>query len=115
MFVAAEHMDRLQETHLEGPADLVVEILPPESLGWALGEILRVRAAGIPEYWLIDPEGEQAEFYVLGRQSRAPTGVGRHRGHLSQFGHSGTLAEGGVALETAPHTGCARELGILPG
>ncbi len=71
MFVAAEHMDRLQETHLEGPADLVVEILSPESLGWDRGEkFYEYARAGIPEYWLIDPEGEQAEFYVLGRQSR---------------------------------------------
>jgi len=71
MFVAAEHLDRLRETHLEGPADLVVEILSPESMGRDRGEkFYEYAQAGIPEYWLIDPEGEQAEFYVLKRPGR---------------------------------------------
>ncbi|MGB9775173.1 MAG: Uma2 family endonuclease [Anaerolineae bacterium] len=71
MFVAAEHLDRLRETHLDGPADLVVEILSPESVGRDRGEkFYEYAQAGIPEYWLIDPEGEQAEFYVLGRPGR---------------------------------------------
>ncbi len=71
MFVAKEHLDRLQETHLEGPADLVVEILSPESMGRDRGEkFYEYAQAGIPEYWLIDPEGEQAEFYVLKRPGR---------------------------------------------
>lgn len=71
IFVAAEHQDRLQETHLDGPADLVVEILSPESRSRDRGEkFYEYAQAGIPEYWLIDPEGEQAEFYVLGRQGR---------------------------------------------
>ena len=71
MFVATEHLDRLRETHLDGPADLVVEILSPESMGRDRGEkFYEYAQAGIPEYWLIDPEGEQAEFYVLGRPGR---------------------------------------------
>jgi len=71
MFVAVEHLDRLRETHLEGPADLVVEILSPESMARDRGEkFYEYAEAGIPEYWLIDPEGEQAEFYVLGRPGR---------------------------------------------
>ncbi len=71
MFVATEHLDRLRETHLDGPADLVVEVLSPESMGRDRGEkFYEYAQAGIPEYWLIDPEGEQAEFYVLGRPGR---------------------------------------------
>ncbi len=31
---------------------------------------LRYEAAGIPEYWLIDPQRERAEFYQLDEQGR---------------------------------------------
>ena len=31
LFVASEHLDRLKETHLDGPADLIVEIVSQES------------------------------------------------------------------------------------
>jgi Uma2 family endonuclease len=38
LFVAAAHLDRLQEAYLDGPADLVVEIVSPESAGRDRGE-----------------------------------------------------------------------------
>jgi hypothetical protein len=31
LFVAREHTDRLRETHLEGPADLAIEVISPDS------------------------------------------------------------------------------------
>jgi len=66
LFVAQEHLDRLRKTYLEGPADLVVEIVSPESVGRDRGEkFYEYEAAGVREYWLIDPEREQAEFYRL--------------------------------------------------
>lgn len=74
MFVATEHLDRLQETYLDGPADLVVEVTSPESIGRDRGEkFYEYARAGIPEYWLIDPDGEQAEFYVLDERGRYRT------------------------------------------
>jgi Uma2 family endonuclease len=64
LFVAREHAGRLQETHLDGAADLVVEIISPESVGRDRGEkFYEYERAGIPEYWLIDPQTERAEFY----------------------------------------------------
>jgi Uma2 family endonuclease len=33
LLVAREHLDQLKETYLDGPADLVVEIVSPESAG----------------------------------------------------------------------------------
>ena len=33
LFVAREHLDRLKEAYLDGPADLAVEIVSPESAG----------------------------------------------------------------------------------
>jgi Uma2 family endonuclease len=66
-FVAAAHLDRLKKTYLEGPADLVVEIISPESRARDRGDkFFEYEAAGIPEYWLLDPIREQAEFYQLG-------------------------------------------------
>jgi Uma2 family endonuclease len=64
-------MDRLKETYLEGPADLVVETVSPESMGRDRGDkFYEYRAAGIPEYWLIDPYLRQAEFYRLDAEGR---------------------------------------------
>ena len=76
LFVAKEHLARLQPTLLQGPADLVVEIVSDESVARDRGaKFEEYREAGIPEYWLLDPRVEQAEFYHLderGRYQRAP-------------------------------------------
>ena len=69
LFVAQEHLERLEETHLDGPADLVVEVVSPESAERDRGtKFYEYEKAGIPEYWLIDPQREQAEFYHLDAQ-----------------------------------------------
>jgi len=66
LFVANEHLERLKETYLDGPADLVVEIVSPESAGRDRGEkFYEYERAGIPEYWLINPGIKRAEFYTL--------------------------------------------------
>lgn len=66
LFVATAHLPRLHKTYLDGAADLVVEIISPESIGRDRGEKFReYEEAGIPEYWLIDPEKRRAEFYQL--------------------------------------------------
>ncbi len=71
IFVAQEHLDRLQETYLDGPADLVVEIVSPESIGRDRGEkFYEYAEGGVPEYWLLDPSRRWAEFYQLGKERR---------------------------------------------
>lgn len=66
LFVASEHLDRLRDTYLDGPADLVVEIVSSESVGRDRGDkFYEYEAGGVPEYWLIDPQREWAEFYQL--------------------------------------------------
>ncbi len=71
IFVARENLPRLKETYLDGPADLVVEIVSPESVGRDRGEkFYEYEQAGIPEYWLIDPQTQRAEFYQLDEQAR---------------------------------------------
>jgi len=71
LFIANEHLDRLKEAFLDGPADLVVEVVSPESAGRDRGEkFYEYEAAGIPEYWLIDPVRQQSEFYQLDETGR---------------------------------------------
>src|SRR5690554_1361535 len=55
LFVRNEHLDRLRETFLDGPADLAVEVVSPESVGRDRGEKLYEYArGGVPEYWVVD-------------------------------------------------------------
>ncbi|MCG2767570.1 MAG: Uma2 family endonuclease [Anaerolineae bacterium] len=66
LFVAREHLKRLKQTYLDGPADLAVEIVSPESVGRDRGEkFYEYERGGVPEYWLIDPQTRRAEFYQL--------------------------------------------------
>lgn len=52
--------------YLDCPADLVVEIISQESIERDRGtKFVEYEAAGIPEYWLIDPLRNWAEFYQL--------------------------------------------------
>jgi Uma2 family endonuclease len=66
-FVANEHRSRIKRTHLEGPADIVVEIISPDSRHrdrkTKYGEY---EQGGVREYWLLDQPRKQAEFYQLG-------------------------------------------------
>lgn len=71
IFVAKAHLDRLKSTFVDGPADLVVEVISPESAKRDRGaKFKEYSAAGIPEYWLIDPLVEEAEFYQLDASGR---------------------------------------------
>lgn len=71
LFIAKEHLKRLKETYLDGPADLVVEITSPESRLRDRGEkFAEYELGGVKEYWLLDPEERRADFYVLGEDRR---------------------------------------------
>jgi Uma2 family endonuclease len=50
---------------------LVIEIVSPESVGRDRGEkFVEYEAGGVREYWLIDPDRQQAEFYQLDETGR---------------------------------------------
>jgi Uma2 family endonuclease len=67
LFVAKEHQSRFRELYIDGPADLVVEVISPGGRSRDRVEKFReYQQAGIPEYWLVDPARKEAEFYALG-------------------------------------------------
>lgn len=73
LFVKRENLARLTENRLQGPADLVVEVISTESVGRDRGDkFYEYQAAGIPEYWLFDPRPgmERADFWVLDETGR---------------------------------------------
>jgi Uma2 family endonuclease len=71
MFVANEHLDRLTRQYVEGPADLVVEIVSPDSIVRDRRDKLdEYQEAGVPEYWVIDELRQAALFYVLSDDGR---------------------------------------------
>lgn len=69
MLVRAEHLDRLDDKHLEGPADLVIEIISPGTEHTDRGDkFVEYERGGVPEYWILDPLREIAEFFVRDEQ-----------------------------------------------
>jgi Uma2 family endonuclease len=55
--IATEHSDRFSEVMLDGPPDLAVEVLSPDTKHLDLGRKLALyQSAGVPEYWVLDPE-----------------------------------------------------------
>lgn len=56
LFIRNENLGRLGEVELQGPADLVIEILSPATREYDLGEKRRAYAEGrVPELCFIDP------------------------------------------------------------
>lgn len=71
LVVLTENLDRIKSTHLEGPADLVIEIVSEESLLRDRGtKMAEYELDGVREYWLVDPERKQVDFFVLGEGGR---------------------------------------------
>jgi len=71
LFVAAEHVDRLNVALVDGPADLAIEVVSPESEERDRAtKLLEYETGGVPEYWLIDGLRSEAYFYVLGEDGR---------------------------------------------
>ena len=66
VYLREEHRDRMTGTYIDGPADLTVEVVPPESGPRDRGEkFYEYEAAGVPEYWLVDPDREELLVYRL--------------------------------------------------
>jgi Uma2 family endonuclease len=70
--ILAKNLRRLKRMYLDGPADVVIEIVSTASREIKFAEY---RDAGVHEYWMIDPERKQAEFYVLQKKRLPPAPV----------------------------------------
>ena len=83
VFISNESMKRVGRTYIDGPVDLAVEIISPDS-----GERDRSKKyaeyeeAGVKEFWLIDPDEKTAEFFQLSTSGRyqpvSPDSAGRY-------------------------------------
>jgi Uma2 family endonuclease len=73
IFVAREHLDRLSQERLSGPADLVVEVISDDSVARDRADkFYEYQEAGVREYWILDsrPGRERTDFYVLDDRGR---------------------------------------------
>lgn len=85
LFVSAADSTRVKETYIEGPVEMAVEIVSPESAGRDWHDKFAAYAeGGIGEYWVIDPASQRCECY-----------------RLSDGGYQLMAAEGGKILSTA--------------
>lgn len=65
-FVKTENLDKLGEQYFEGGADLVIEVISPESIiRDTQDKFEEYQKAGVKEYWLIDYKRKTANFYEL--------------------------------------------------
>ena len=68
LFVSKKKLSQLKKNYLQGAADLVIEIISPDSRARDRGEkFYEYEQGGVREYWLIDPVRKQVEFYELGK------------------------------------------------
>ena len=67
MFVAAANVERIKPTYIDGPPDLVVEIVSPDSQDRDRREkYLEYEAGGVREYWIVDPLSKRVSLYQRG-------------------------------------------------
>lgn len=78
LFIRKENLYRLGEVALDGPADLVVEILSPATSEYDMGKKRTAYAeGGVPEYWIIDRDERQflVDRPAGKRYAQLPTGL----------------------------------------
>jgi Uma2 family endonuclease len=74
--VLNEHLDRLFKSHVIGAPDLVVEVSSPSTVRHDLTEkLLAYARAGVPEYWVVNPDAETVEVLLLEDGAYSSLGV----------------------------------------
>jgi Uma2 family endonuclease len=73
-FLAKEHADRVGEQYFGSP-DLIIEVTSPGTRETDRGEkYFEYARAGVQEYWLVDPDKQTIEVYVLKKSVYEPLG-----------------------------------------
>jgi Uma2 family endonuclease len=71
LYVAKERQALLGRKRLNGPADLVVEVISTDSVTRdRVTKFAEYEQSGVREYWLPDPNARRAEFFRLGADGR---------------------------------------------
>lgn len=69
--VATANADRVRQYHVEGPPDLICEVVADGSRTRdRVEKFAEYEAAGVPEYWLLDPPAGEWDAYTLGAAGR---------------------------------------------
>jgi Uma2 family endonuclease len=82
MFISSAKLSKLRPTYLDGPPDLVMEIVSPDSEArdWR-DKYGDYQSTGVREYWVVDPLSKRLDAYTLGRSKQysliQPDDVGR--------------------------------------
>jgi Uma2 family endonuclease len=64
-------MGELTATYMNGPADICIEVVSPESISRDHGaKFEEYERGGVHEYWIIDPVHQECRFYRLGEAGR---------------------------------------------
>jgi len=72
--VLNKHLDRITSSHVIGTPDLVIEVASPATTRHDFREKQRAYAcAGVPEYWIVNPNAHTVELLLLeGNSYRSP-------------------------------------------
>lgn len=66
LFIAQERLEIVQEKYIVGAPDLIIEILSPSNwLDDRRDKYTVYEAAGVREYWIVDPDNSTVEVFVL--------------------------------------------------
>ena len=64
LFIAEDRLQIMGEQKIEGPPDLVVEILSPSTAYYDLKhKKAQYESSGVKEYWIVDPVEKSVEIY----------------------------------------------------
>ncbi len=73
MFISTANLARVKNEFLNGPADLVIEVVSDDSVARDYDtKYIEYQNGGVREYWIVDPRPDRrrADFYVLNVQGR---------------------------------------------
>jgi Uma2 family endonuclease len=85
--IGGASLERVGETSFDGPPDVIVEVLSQDTTAIDRGDkFVAYEAAGVREYWLIDPLRDLVNLYQLGQDLRydevRPDTSGRFRSRV---------------------------------